>query len=219
MQKYIIWIALLLFTGCSVNSWTAKIEMQHIPHTYSEEDFLCPWDEYPDPEAIYQWKLTEYHIPAFHLKVQSVRNRCWENSDHEIFLHWDKNPAYYLSGNRVVDANFKSLPKEDFPYEDWDPYTQEYLEYVPYGKPLNIEAFIQEEWLQKEELKSLNNHYLFSRQDIRSIIDTNDLNTIFILKNGYDYYYIWKPFPFTATGPADDSIFGKIIPFYNGSKK
>lgn len=73
--------------------------------------------------------------------------------------------------------------------------------------------------MPKEELESLNNFYLFSGQDIRSIKDTNDINTIFILKNGYDYYYIWKLFPLTAAGAADDSIFGKIIPFYNGSKK
>lgn len=186
--------------------------MQDIPYHYSEEEFICPGDAEPDPRAVYEWDITEYTISTFHLKLHSVRNRCGEGQNIEDFIKGDTTPAYYLSGNKLLSSSFEPLSKEHFPYEDWDPYTQESLEYVPYGKPLDIESFIQEKWLDKETLRSSDEYALFGGEGIW-ILSAGE-NALFILKDGYPYYYIWELFPFTASGPSSPSIFGKIIPFY-----
>lgn len=140
---FLFLLIFLLLSACSPVS-TPKIAMQNIPYHYAEEDFTCPGDENPDPRAIYGGEITEYHIPAFHLKLYSVRNRCQEERNIEDFIKGDATPAYYLSGNKLLSTSFEPLPKEYFPYADGDPYTQEALEYVAYEKPLDIQTFIQE---------------------------------------------------------------------------
>lgn len=215
----------MVVQGCALNQ-DSKLVITNVPYLYSSDEFGCIW-EYPiDPPLYHQGEMTEYFAPWLKLKILPVKDGCWTEMSETMFFA-DVKPAYYLSGNKVLA--YKSLPRDvseaslkaievyyaeqEARWYDTDTLPliyepQEFIEYMPYEKEIMIDEFIREQGLDRLSLEALESSFFVGRDMF--MIWAGD--SIFLLKEGYPYYYRYR-WHFGGWG-GHLSVYGKFFPFY-----
>ncbi len=210
MKKISLLLFFLFLVGCQSypqelsTSPTSLVEIRNIPYALKNIDYNCIWEEPPEEVKVATGREKQFVFKDFKLKVSNPIEWICRDSLTKYFFQKADVPYYYASGNRVYPYNLWYMDEIDEsviePFRqkylsgaDLSEYMKkdgesEYIEYVPYDKPITLSGFISENHLKVSGISTWAN--LATGTGIFSIyVDQDVIQPAYVIKEWKPYYY------------------------------